>query len=233
MNDDAAKQILDKTVAQIFGYNNPLSLEQAIKKFAFDIRLPQQVFDNTTNEETWTRLTGAPKYITQDNTTKRANIDDWMLPSRQLNGLEDILAAWSETNMTATERKIESTNVARSDSVYNSENVYQSHDVTFSKNVLFCDSVQKSEFMVASSRSQASSFCIRLEDSRDCSNSFNVVWSGKVSNSLFLQNCYDVQDSMFCSHIASKRFCIANMQFEEAEYRRLRDIVVRWILTEG
>lgn len=39
-----------------------------------------------------------------------------------------------------------------------------------------------------------------------------------------------MQDSMFCSHMNSKRFCIANMQFEEAEYKQIRDMVVRWVL---
>lgn len=38
---------------------------------------------------------------------------------------------------------------------------------------------------------------------------------------------------MFCTNLSGKRFCIANMQFEEAEYRRLRDIVVQWVLTDG
>jgi hypothetical protein len=40
-----------------------------------------------------------------------------------------------------------------------------------------------------------------------------------------------MQDSMFCTNMKGGRFCIANMQFDEAEYRRLRDEVVRWILT--
>jgi len=31
--------------------------------------------------------------------------------------------------------------------------------------------------------------------------------------------------------MSGKQFCIANMQFEEAEYRKLKDIIVRWILT--
>jgi len=41
----------------------------------------------------------------------------------------------------------------------------------------------------------------------------------------------DMQDSMFCTNLKGKQFCIANMQFEEAEYRQLKDQVVRWILT--
>jgi len=227
---DQAKVILDKTVGQVFGYQNPLTLEQAMQKFAYDIKLPQEVYDSTTNESTWSRAIGAKKFITIPNARKRAEVDDWMLPKRPLNGLEDILAAWSETNYMSTERYLESVNVVGSDNIYNSEDIYYCHDCTFSKNLLYCDSIHKSEFVVASQRSQALSFCIRTEDSKNCSNCFGVVWSGKCSNSLFLQDCYDVQDSMFCSHIKSKRFCIANMQFEEAEYKKLREQVVQWIL---
>ena len=228
---DQAKTILDKVIGQVFGFQNPLSLEEAKQKFAYDIRLPQEVYDSTTNELTWSRVAGASKYMTIPNSRKRTEIDDWMLPKRQLNGIEDILAAWSETNYMSTERYLESTNVIGSDNIYNCENVYFCHDCTFSKNILYCDSIHKSEFVVASQRSQSLSFCLRTEDSKGVSNSFSVVWSGKVTNSLFIQDCYDVHDSMFCSHISSKRFCIANMQFEEEEYKRLREEVVRWILT--
>jgi len=40
-----------------------------------------------------------------------------------------------------------------------------------------------------------------------------------------------MQDSLFCTNIKGKRFCIANMQYDEAEYRQIRDIVARWVLT--
>lgn len=231
MNNDNAKQILDKIIGQIFGFQNPMTLDEALAKFAFDIRLPQQVFDSTTNEPTWAQSINPTKFITLDNARKRANIDDWMVPKRQLSGLEDVLAAWAETNFMTTERQIESANITESDNIYNCENIYRSQDCSFSKNLLWCDGVHKSEFVAASQRSQGLSFCLRAEDSKESSNSFSVVWSGKVSNSFFIQDCYDVSDSMFCSHLASKRFCIANMQFDEAEYNKLKDQIIRWILT--
>lgn len=226
-----AKETLDKIIGQIFGYQNPLTLEQAMTKFAFDLRLPQQVYDASTNEPTWASSVNPTRFMRQENTLKRTEIDDWMLPKRPLKDLQEVITAWAETNYTTTERQIESTNIAESDAVYNSENVYRSSDVVACKNVLFCDSVQRSEFIAASQRSQMNSFCIRAEDSKECSNSFNVIWSGKVTNSLFVQDCYDVFECMFCSHIAGKKFCIANMQFEEEEYYRLKQEVIRWILT--
>lgn len=231
MDANKAKDILDKVVGQIFGYQNPLTLEQFMQKYAFDLRLPQQVFDSTTNEPTWAQSTNPTKFMKMENAWARQDIDDWIVPKRPLTSLQDVLAAWGDVNFTATERQVDSTNVAESDNIYTSENVYRSQDIHTSKNILFSDSVQQSEFIVAGQRSQVSSFCIRLEDSAECSNSFNISWSKKVTNSLFLHDCHDVQDSMFCSHMSGKRFCIANMQFEEAEYKELRQQVIQWILS--
>lgn len=231
MDATAAKQILDKVIGQVFGYQNPLTLEQAIQKFAFDVRLPQQVYDSTTNEPTWAQSTNPSKFITMENAHNRSGVDDWLIPKRPLSSVQDILAAWAETNFMATERQLESSDIAESDNVYNSQNVYRSVDITQSKNVLFSDAANKSEFVVACQRSNALSFCIRTEDSKECSNSFNVIWSAKVANCFFVQDCYDLVDCMFCSHITSKQYCIANMQYDEAEYKRLKDLVVRWILT--
>lgn len=226
-----AKEILDKIVGQVFGYQNPFTLEQAMQRFAFDLRLPQQVYDSTTNEPTWASSVNPSQFITMDNARKRNSVDDWMLPSRPLKNLQEVIAAWNETNYTSTERMIDSVNVAESDAIYNSENVYRSSDVSAAKNVIFCDSVQKSEFIAASQRSQMINFCIRAEDSKECSNSFNVIWSGTITNSLFVQDCYDLFECIFCSHIASKQYCIANMQFSEQEYFRLKKEIVHWILS--
>lgn len=231
MNAATAKATLDKIIGQIFGYQNPLSLEEAMAKFTFDVRLPQQVYDSTTGEVTWAQSTSPTKFITIDNARKRNSVDDWMIPKRPINNLQDILTAWNETNYMTTERSIESADIAECDNIYNCENIYRSQDCSASKNLLWCDGVHNSEFVAASQRSNALSFCLRAEDSKESSNSFSVVWSGKVSNSFFIQDCYDVSDCMFCSHLNSKRFCIANMQFEEEEYMRLRQEVIRWILT--
>lgn len=231
MDATKAKEILDKVIGQIFGYQNPMTLEQFMEKYAFDIRLPQQTFDSTTNEPTWAQSTNPTKFITMKNAWARQEVDDWIIPKRPINSLQDILTAWNEVNFTATERQIDSTNIAESDNIYFSENVYRSQDIHTAKNIIFSDSVQQSEFIIAGQRSTASSFCVRLEDSKECSNSFGISWSGKITNSFFLHDCSDMQDSMFCSHMSGKRFCIANMQFEEAEYMQLRQQVIQWILS--
>lgn len=233
MTAQEAKQVLDKIVGQVFGYQNPFTLEQFAQKFAFDIRLPSQVYDSTTGDVTWASSTNPTKYMTLTNTREYLKESEFMLPKRDLPDLQSILAAWNETNYTTTERYLESINVHESDCIYNSENVYRSQDVAASKNVLFCDGLQPGgdEFVAACQRSQTTTFGIRIDDSQNISNSFSVSWSNKIVNSFFINDCFDLQDCLFCSHIAGKRFCIANMQFEEAEYLQLKDQVIRWILT--
>ncbi len=234
MNDQLAKEIADKIIGQVFGYQNPFSLEQLLQKFAFDVRLPQQVFDAFDNSPTWAQSTNPTKFVTMERSMSGINgREDWRLPKRPVNSVEDILAVWSEINYMTTERMLDSINVAQSDNVYSSENIYRSQDINQCKNILFSDSLAQGgcEYVMASQRSANSTFCIRLEDSSKCANSFSVSWSNSITNSFFISDAKDLQDCMFCSHISTGRYLIANMQFEEAEYKRLRDMVIRWILT--
>lgn len=229
--DRQLKEILDKIVGNVFGYQNPFSPEQFMQKFAFDVRLPKQTFDSTTNEVTWTQSLAPNKFITMENSQNRTAETDWSVEKRPLNSIEDILAAWAETNYTTTERHIESLNIHESDNIYNSENVFRSQDIHESKNIAYCDGTWNCEYIAASQRSNTSVNSIRIEDSKECSNSFNVIWSGKIANSMFIQDCYDMYECMFCSHMSSKKFCIANMQFSEEEYRKIKKLVVEWVLT--
>jgi hypothetical protein len=231
MNETKAKEIVDKVIGQIFGFQNPLTLDQVYQKFAFDVRLPQQVYDSTTNQPTWAQSTNPTKFITMQNAWDKQDRGEWDVPKHPLNNLQDILTAWNAINFTATERQIDSQNVAKSDNIYFSENVYRSVDVHRSKNIVFSDAAIDSEFIVATQRSNTSSFCMRLEDSQKCSNSFSVSWSEGVVNSFFIHDSKDVQDSIFCSHVTGKRFCVANMQFEEEDYKKIKNMVIRWVLT--
>lgn len=236
MTEREAKVLLDKIVGQVLGFQNPLSLEQFMQKFAFDVRLPQKVTDAVDGSDTWAQSTNPLKYMKMENARgieiAGASADtDYLRPARQIGSMDDLLAAWNEINYTTTERYKESLNVSQSDNIYQSENVWRSQDIHRSKNVLLSDGAYDCEFVVASQRSGNSTFCIRLEDSGECSNSFGISWSGNITNCLFMHDTGDMQDSMFCTNLKGRQFCIANMQYSEAEYRRIRDIVVRWILT--
>ena len=232
MNDTKALEIVNKIFIGVFDRKNIYSMDTLLEKYAFDIKLPKQVNDSTTNEVTWADSINSGRFITNENMEKKDTETGWMLPKKEINNLQELIDIWNSINLTTTERVYDSINVAKSDTIYRCENVYRSTDCSDSKNIIYCDSCDNGEFLLASQRSGTCNYCIRCDDSKDCSNSYNVICSNKVSNSLFIQDCYDLYECMFCSHIASKKYCIANMQFEETEYYEIKKMIIEWILSE-
>ena len=230
MNDKLALEIINKIFNSIFDKNNSFSLEELLEKYAFDIKLPKQVNDSVTNEITWADSINSGKFITNKNMEIKDSKDGWMLPKREIKNLQELIDIWNSINLTTTERVYDSINVCKSDTIYSSENVYRCTDCSESKNIIYCDSCMNCNYTLASSRSSNCDFCIRTDDSKDCSNSYNVICSNKVKNSLFIQDCFDLYECMFCSHISTKKYCIANMQFEEEEYYEIKKIIIEWIL---
>ena len=230
MNEVKARDLVNKIFNNVFLVNCNFSLEEILEKFAFDLKLPKKVYDSTTNEETWADSINSGRYITLANMEKRDAKEGWMLEKKEISGLDELIEIWNSINLTTTERVYDSINVSLSDTIYRCENVYHSTDCSDSKNLIYCDSCGNSEFMLASQRTGSSNYCIRCDDSVNCSNSYNVICSNKVINSFFIQDCFDLYECMFCSHIANKRFCIANMQFEEQEYFDIKKMIIEWIL---
>ncbi len=230
MDERKALEIVNKIFKSVFEKENNNTMDALLEKFAFDIKLPKQVNDSTTNEPTWADSINSGRFITNKNMEAREKAEGWMLPKREVKDLEELIHIWNTINLTTTERVYDSINVIKSDTIYRCENVYRSTDCRDSKNLIYCDSCGDSEFLLASQRSGTSNFCIRCDDSKDCSNSYNVLCSNKISNSLFIQDCSDLYECIFCSHIASKRFCIANMQFEQEEYYEIKSAIIEWII---
>ena len=230
MNEEKTLEIVNKIFNSIFDENNKYNLDEILEHFAFDIKLPKQVNDSITNEITWADSINNKKFITNDNMIKIDTEKGWMLPKKDINNLEDLLGIWESINFTTTERVYDSINVIKSDTIYRCENVYRCTDCMDSKNIIYCDSCGNSEYLLASKRSNTCNFCIRTDDSKNCSNSYNVICSNKIKNSLFIQDCYDLYECMFCSHIANKRYCIANMQFDSEEYYEIKKTIINWIL---
>ena len=230
MNDKDALEMVDKIFYAVFDRKNDCDLETLLSKFAFDVKLPKQVNDSTTNEVTWAISINSNKFITLENMEKRDINVGWMQPKKEITNLQEIIDVWNLINLTTTERVYDSINVAKSDTIYGCQNVYRCCDCNNSKNIIYCDSCGSGEYLLASQRSGSCNFCIRTDDSKNCSNSYNVICSNKISNSLFIQDCFDLHECMFCSHITSKRFCIANMQFEEEEYYQIKREIINWIL---
>lgn len=230
MNQTQIKTTANKIFQAVFQRDNPYNLDELKQKFAFDVVLPVVVTDSTTGETTYTSLPNAEKYITNTNSDRYDEKQGWLRPHRSMSTMEDLLAAWSEINLTTTERVYNSENVTASDPIYESVNVYNSTNCNGCKNILFCDGTHRSEFALACQRSGNCNFCIRVDDSNACTNSYNVICSAKISDSLFIQDCGNLHECIFCSHISDHEFCIANMQFEKDEYYYLKSQIINWIL---
>ena len=232
MNDKQCKQVLDEIFMSIFEQKCFLTLDQVLSEFAFDIRLPNKVIDSVDGKETWASSINSDKYITQENMEKYENYKGWIRPKKEINSLDEILKMWKKINYTTTERVYDSINVSKSDTIYNCENIYRSQDCRECKNTIFTDSCSNSEYVLACQRSSNCSYCIRVDDSNSCSNSYNVICSAKISNSFFIQDANSLHECMFCSHIANRRYCIANMQFERDEYMAIKAEVLKWMVSE-
>ncbi len=230
MKEKEALEIVNKIFNAVFEKDNSYTLDDLLEKFAFDKKLPKQVNDSTTNEITWADAINSGKFITNENMMKKDKTTGWMLPKQEIKDLQSLIDIWNNINLTTTERVYDSINVAKSDTIYSCENIYRSSDCRSCKNLVYCDSCGNSEYLLASARSGNCNFCIRTDDTKDSSNSYNVICSNKISNSLFIQDCFNLYECMFCSHIASKKFCIANMQFEEQEYFEIKECIINWIL---
>lgn len=230
MNDLEAERVVNKIMNAVFKKDNSLTLEELKEKYAFDIKLPYPVKDSITSTITWASSPNSKKYITNKNMEIKEVKEGWMLPKKDIHNLNDLLEIWNSINFTTTERVYDSINISKSDTIYNCENLYHCNDCRELKNSIYCDSCGNSEYLLASQRSTSSFFSIRVDDSKDCSNSYNVICSSKIRNSLFIQDCYDLTECIFCSHISSKRYCIANMQFEEEEYFEIKKQIIEWII---
>ena len=151
----------------------------------------------------------------------------------EIDSLDDIIMLWKKINLTTTERVYDSENVSKSDTIYRSENVYRSLDCRECKNILYSDGCANSEFILGCQRTGMSNFCIRVDDSGECTNSYNVICSAKISNSFFIQDCKNLDECIFCSHITDKKYCISNMQFEKEEYFGIKEEIINWILSKN
>jgi hypothetical protein len=227
MNREAAQKLLDEIIEAVFGYENPLDLDAAEAKFTTGLRLPQLVNDSTTGQPTWAMDKEYDHFITLEN----ANVKDWSTSERDLRDLNDAMAAWSKINHITTERQLNSRGIFESDSVFDCENIYHSCSLRDCKNVLFSENSSDCDHLLAGLRATNCNTCVRVEDSDQCEDSYGVIWSANIKRSLFIQDCKDLEDCMLCSHISSKRFCVANVQLDEARYNQLRDEVAAWILT--
>ena len=160
----------------------------------------------------------------------RMKKDEWMLEKKPIGSVEELLGRWSEINYMQGERYEDSTEVAESDNVYHSTSVYRSTETLHSQNIVFSNTNFGCSYLVASSDNSKCILGVRMRKSVFCSSGFEISGSDKVSKSMYIRGCTDLYECMFCSQLRSKRYCIANMQFEKGEYLRIKDMLVKWTL---
>ena len=124
MSDEKALEIVNKIFKAIFDKDNTYTLDKLLEKFAFDVKLPKQVTDSTTNQITWADSISSGKFITNENMEKIDAEKGWMLPKREIHNLQELIDIWNSINLTTTERVYDSINVSKSDTIYRCENVY-------------------------------------------------------------------------------------------------------------
>lgn len=233
MKEENVEKEINLIFKNVFGKDNPYTLEEIRNQFAFDIRLPLEVHDSTTGEVTYASTANSTRFITNKNMMNRDDDKGWMLPKKQVTHLKELLDMWDSINLTTTERVYNSNNVSKSDPIYNSNNVYYCTDCSKVNYAFFSDGVSNSDHALASQRSTTINYSIRVDDSNTVTNSYNVICSSNISNSYFIQDCSDLFECIFCSHISNKEYCISNMQFTKEEYYFLKDKIIEWILTNN
>lgn len=231
MEEEQIEKIADYIFKEVFGLDNPYSLEQLKEKFAFDIPFARKEKCVLSGEPTYTSSGKGEKIASQKAIASCFKKDEWIKPRKSITSMKDILKYWNEINYLTGEKYINSKDIAESDGIYNSAFVYQGLSVFDSKNIVFCYKIFDCNYMLASRDDSSCTLGIRVKESLFCSSCFEVSWSNKVSRSMFIHDCFDLHECLFCSHLRSKKYCLANMQFEKEDYLRLKKMVIGWILT--
>ena len=230
MNNQKAKEISDYIFQDVFNRENAYSLIELKKKFAFDIPMANKVKCALSGENTWSFSAESEIVASQKAVADRFKKDEWIRKGQPLNSIADVFKSWREINYITGEKYISSKEVAESDGVYNSIAVYGSVSIFDSKNIIFSYKIFDSNYLLASRDDSSCTLGLRVKESIYCSSCFEVSWSNKVSKSMFIHDSFDLYECLFCSHLRSKKYCIANMQFEKEEYLKIKKMVIDWII---
>ena len=230
MNNQKAKEISDYIFQDVFNRENAYSLIELKKKFAFDIPMANKVKCALSGENTWSFSAESEIVASQKAVADRFKKDEWIRKGQPLNSIADVFKSWREINYITGEKYISSKEVAESDGIYNSIAVYGSVSIFDSKNIIFSYKIFDSNYLLASRDDSSCTLGLRVKESIYCSSCFEVSWSNKVSKSMFIHDSFDLYECLFCSHLRSKKYCIANMQFEKEEYLKIKKMVIDWII---
>lgn len=232
MNEDQIKKICNYLFKDIFERENMFSLEEIKSKFVFDIPLPKKISCILSGKDTWILAKEGEKIASQTSITDQFKKDEWIRNKKPINSINDIFKYWQDINYFTAEKILDSRDIVYSDNIYKSINVYNSSFIFNAKNIIFCYEIVDCNYMLACRNNESCVLGIRMRENANCSSCFDVSWSEKVSKSMYVHGSVDLYECMFCSHLRTKKYCIANMQFEKEEYFRIKKMVVDWILKD-
>jgi len=221
------KELYEVIWKQVFAEVGVIEAEKTKVLWTKDIILPTENKCEVSGEPVWLSPEyGYKRFMTETESMKRTNEDNFMEPKSEMKNLSDVIEKVKKVAMFKGSRMVNSSVVEESDDVYSSNIVYNSAHIYSSQKIIWGHNLVQSEYLMASKGSKNCTFSIRCFDSVNVSNSFDVSFCANTSNSMFCHDCFDVRDCLFCFHLASKRFCIANVQYEEAEYNELKKKIV-------
>lgn len=230
METNSPSQAINYIFRDVFELDNPFSLEDLMERFCESVPLPRQMKCSLSGAETWLSPLELSPPVNPDACRKDLGIEEWLKPKKPIRNMDELLAAWKEVDFQSGDKIRNSVNVEKSDSVMGSSNVFYSSLIGDSKNIYFSYNNFNCTHLVASRGNYSCSLGIRMMESIYCSSGFAVSFSNKVAKSIFVNDSFDCFECMFCYNLASKRYCIANMQFEVEEYMKIKSMVVKWIL---
>lgn len=227
MDAGKAKEIVDFVFKDIFSRDNPYSLEEIRKRYAFDMDIPDKVKDSVSGKDIWSiKRTGVSTMSMQSSAELRKKIE-YPKP-KKMEDLDDIFKFWKDSAYFIGDRHIDSLDIAESDSVFGSSSIYKSAKVHSCQKVVFSEDNSNCKQIVGCRFNNAATACIRVLDSAFVTSSFAVMWSKKVTKSMYVNNCYDLYECLFCSNVDTKKYCICNMQFTKEEYMPIKEMVIDW-----
>jgi hypothetical protein len=232
MDTKEAKKIVDYVFNDVFGVENPLSLEEARKVFAYDIPLPEKVKSMASDNYTWGIFGKDEHIISFAELLEKNGKTDFMLPKKKLGSIEDILKEWEKLDYHVGGRYLDSKEVMESDGIYESSSIYRSTLQFGCQNIVYGYMNSNSKYLVASRDNGASTSGIRFNQNKYCATGYDVIWSSKVSKSMYIRDSVDLYECMFCTSLRSKKYCIANMQFEKDEYLKIKGMVTKWAVDQ-
>lgn len=233
MTEEQAQKVANLISKDVFGRPLDLSLSQIEKVLTTGIALPQIMKCSRTEIPVYIYDPQPNQHVISEAAlVEQAKKNDWMTPKRDISSIQDFLKAWDEANYMTGDKHVESQDVAKSDSVISSQGVYMSTLISSSKNVLFSHGNFFSNYLLACRGNSSCNFGVRIFDSIYCSSSYEVRWSNKVTKSMFINDSLDLYECIACSGIRSKKYCIANMQFEKEEYMKIKAMIIDWIFAE-